>query len=84
MFAAALTGAAGPFTGLRAGRSRGRSRRISRRRRTFQGLLACREQRKPTLTPLRQQQYLPRGHGPDGDANGLFLSTPLHADDPTT
>jgi hypothetical protein len=82
--AAASAGAAGPFTGLRAGREQQTPSPSRRRRRTFQGLRAGREQRMPTPTPPRQQ-YLQRDYfWPDGDADGLCWSTQRHADDSTT
>jgi hypothetical protein len=71
--AVAPAGAVGPFTGLRAGRSSGRSK--SRRRRTFQEIRAG---RPPRL------QRLSRDYGPDGAADGLCWSIPRHADDSET
>ncbi len=63
--AAASAGAAGPFTGLRAGGNSGRRRRAFGTAGPFQGLRADREQRTPPSTP-QGPQYLPMSYGPDG------------------
>ncbi len=53
------------------------------RSRTFQTGRAGRKQPKPTQT-LPRLQYLARDYEQNGDADGLYRSTLLHADHSTT